>query len=345
MPFLRVHYSRFTFNDSTMMRKLGYFEAYCASVDTCVVSMVAVLSNRQASSRLTDAAIHRGVNYIATRHPHLRSTLCRDEDGDLCLQLLPQQKESSPSFDLIGSHLEIVMATSSNGWQDIVHQESNIGFDLNGSNPYWKVVFIRAASTSGDNDVLLIKYHHAIADGTSGYILINDFLTAASSMNKDSQKGDATLPMLPSIDDMCFPAGRTPQDEKFVESSLTTLRKKRTDWFPRLKYSPTPPAGNAHSILYRDGTEDGLNKLLETCRSRGVTIGAVLGAATYFVVAKMNNCQDPPGSRESEEEDNSSFHFDFDMDVNLRKRPPKSLGSDHVGAFIGHRYDVLQFVA
>jgi len=317
-----------------MMRKLGYFEAYCASVDTCIVSMVAVLSNGQASSRLTDAAIHRGVNYIENRHPHLRSTLCRDEDGDLCLQLPQQKKESTSSSDLIGSHFEIVMATSANGWQDIVHQESNIGFDLNGSNPYWKVVFIRASSTSGDNDVLLIKYHHAIADGTSGYILINDFLTAASSMNSD-QKGDATLPMLPSIDDMCFPAGRTPQDEKFVESSLSTLRKKRTDWFPRLKYSPTPPAGNAHSMLYRDGTEDGLNKLLETCRSRGVTIGAVLGAATYFVVAKMNNCQDPPGSREFEEEDNSSFHFDFDMDVNLRKRLPKSLGSDHVGAFIG----------
>ncbi|KAL7491060.1 hypothetical protein ACHAWT_001842 [Skeletonema menzelii] len=123
---------------------------------------------------------------------------------------------------------------------------------------------------------------------------------------------------------------------------LTTLRRKRSDWFPRLKYSPNPPAGNAHSMLYRDGTEDGLNKLLEACRSRGVTIGAVLGAATYFVVANMNNCHDPAGSRKrearlasGEEEDNSSFHFDFDMDVNLRKRLPKSLGSDHVGAFIG----------
>lgn len=320
-----------------MQRKLGYFEAYTASIDTCIVSMAAVLSYHQASFRLTDAAIHRGVDYIAHRHPHLRSTLCHDEDGDLCLQFLHQQ-ESPSSSDLTGSHLEIVIATSANGWRDIVHQESNIGFDLNGSNPYWKVVFIRA-STRADNDVLLIKYHHAIADGTSGYILINDFLAAASSM-KDIK--DDALPMLPSIDDMCFPTGRTPQDEKFVESSLTTLRRKRSDWFPRLKYSPNPPAGNAHSMLYRDGTEDGLNKLLEACRSRGVTIGAVLGAATYFVVAKMNNCHDPAGSRKrearlasGEEEDNSSFHFDFDMDVNLRKRLPKSLGSDHVGAFIG----------
>lgn len=315
-------------------RKLGYFEAYAASVPSCVVSMVAVLSSstRDQANRLKDAAICRGVTHIANRHPHLRSTLAHDADGDLCLHL--QQKASS-SEDSISSHLEIVTVSSADGWQDIVHTESNTGFDLEGSAPLWKVVFIRGPSSSGCGDVLLIKYHHAIGDGTSGYILINDFLASATATNSATVEKEEVLQMLPSVDDMCFPNGRTAEDEKYVQESLLTLRKKRNDWYPRLKYSPEPPGGNAHSILYRDGTEDGLKKLLETCRSKGVTIGAVLAAATYFVVAKLNNCKDPDGSRESTGEDDNSFHFDFDMDVNLRKRLPKSLGNDHVGAFIG----------
>eukprot|EP00927_Polykrikos_kofoidii_P055606 TRINITY_DN49820_c0_g1_i1.p1 TRINITY_DN49820_c0_g1~~TRINITY_DN49820_c0_g1_i1.p1 ORF type:complete len:481 (+),score=38.08 TRINITY_DN49820_c0_g1_i1:65-1507(+) len=315
-------------------RKLGYFEAYAASVPSCVVSMVAVLSSSRGddqASRLTDAAICRAVTHIVSRHPHLRSTLAHDADGDLCLHL---QQNSSSSEDIIRSHLKIVTVSSADEWMDIVQDESNTGFDLEGSAPLWKVVFIRGPSNS--DDVLLIKYHHAIGDGTSGYILINDFLAAATATtNIAAGEQNEALPMLPSIDDMCFPKGRTLEDEKYVQEALVTLRKKRTDWYPRLEYSSEPPAGNAHSILYRDGTEDGLKRLLETCRSRGVTIGAVLGVATFFAVAKMNHGKDPDGSRESTGEGDNSFHFDFDMDVNLRKRLPTSLGNDHVGAFIG----------
>lgn len=319
-------------------RKLGYFESYAATIPSCVVSMVAVLSssssNKAAEGRLTDEAIRRGVEYIANRHPHLRCTLYRTDDDELNLRL------NEPAVSKLDqSHLEIIAVESDDGWKDIVHKESNTGFNLGASIPYWRVVFIRGP----ESDVLLVKYHHCIADGTSGWILINDLLTAATSSanaNTASNNEDKVheLPMLPSVDKMCFPSGRSAEDEEYVERALITLRKKRSDWYPRLEYSPEPSAGNVHSILYRDGTIEGLDRLLDKCRSRGVTVGSVLGAATYFAVAKMNDAKNPENNNQEEDDDDRTgkeFRFDFDMDVNLRKRLPKSLGNDHVGAYIG----------
>lgn len=102
--------------------------------------------------------ICRGVTHIVYRHPHLRSTLAHDADGDLCLHL--QQNYSSSSKDIIRSHLKTITVSSSDEWMDIVQDESNTGFDLEGSAPLWKVVFITgpsSSSSSNGDDVLLIS--------------------------------------------------------------------------------------------------------------------------------------------------------------------------------------------
>jgi len=56
--------------------------------------------------------------------------------------------------------------------------------------------------------------------------------------------------------------------------------------------------------------------LLALCRKKGLTMGAVLVAGTYFAIAKM----DANFRSKVAKDPNTRFSFDFDMDVNLRKR-------------------------
>ena len=275
--------------------------------------------------RMTDEQFRRGVEYISRRHPHLRSVLINNDGiGEQYLRVLDQPP-------LLSNHMEIVTMSNDDDWKPIIQEDANIGFDLESNSPYWKVVLLRGPTI----DVLLVKYHHCIADGTSGYILIDDIMKAAFGGSNDSTddyvvNSDDPLPMLPPIEDMCFPNGYSEDDEEFIQGALGEAREKQLQWIPSLEYSPNPPKGNKHSILYRDGTEQNLKALLLKCRSLGVTIGSVLGAATFFTGVKMKNKDNNKAGETGE------YSFDFDMDVNLRKRLPNiNLGSDHIGAHIG----------
>ena len=284
-----------------------------------------IIPNKQ-QHRMTDEQFRRGVEYISRRHPHLQSALINNDGiGEQYLRVLDQPP-------MLFNHMEIVTMSNDDDWKPIIQEDANIGFDLEKSNsPYWKVVLLRGPTL----DVLLVKYHHCIADGTSGYILIDDIMKAAFGGSNDSTdeyvvNSDDPLPMLPPIEDMCFPNGHSEDDEAFIQGALEEAREKQLQWIPSLEYSPNPPKGNKHSILYRDGTEENLKALLSKCRSLGVTIGSVLGAATFFTAVKMKNKDNNKAG------DTGEYSFDFDMDVNLRKRLPNiNMGSDHVGAHIG----------
>jgi hypothetical protein len=239
---------------------------------------------------------------------------------------------------------QLAISTAVEDWKAAVEEECNIGFDLKGEIPYWKVGLLRCQDPS-PHDVLLVKYHHSIGDGSSGYVLINDILrfheeylslTAATTTKgadaNAAQSLCSSLDRLPAADDLSFPAGRTDEQEVYVEAAVSKLQAKRHNWKPTLPFTTrqltndNSDAGpGRHSMLYADGTVENLERLLSKCREQKVTVGAILAAATYFTVAKQ---QHKPS-------DLADFCFNLDMDVNLRKRFPEPLGNDHVGAYIG----------
>jgi hypothetical protein len=237
------------------------------------------------------------------------------------------------------------VSDGANGWREIVHQECNKTFDLQGTTAYWKIFLIQET----DHDVLLVKFHHCIGDASSGYILINDILTFYRDFllgNKQTvaAKQEEVLPVLPSVNDMSFPAGRTPAEEEAVDQLVVQLQERRRNWLPKLQFShsadkqPLPDGSiRPHNFLFRDGTQENLKRLLQKCREQGTTIGAVLAAATYFAVAKMHAASEHDETRSQPEsaDADDSFALDFDMDVNLRNRFAKALGNDHVGGYIG----------
>jgi hypothetical protein len=310
-----------------MSRTLGFFESCTASDPSCLVTMVAHLD--PGGDRLhVKKAFEYAVERTCRRHPNLRSLLVATED-ELSLCVIPDYK-------MHPSHIVIVdvndsSAAGKQNWQEIVHEEANTAFDLNGAIPYWKIILMKES----DHDVLLVKFHHCIGDASSGYIIINDILTFYHDyvVDAEAQVAEVCLPVLASVNDMCFPTGRIKSEEEYVDRSVLQLQERRREWSPKMQFSrpDNPDSGGIrkHNILYRDGTAENLTKLLVRCRKEGVTVGAVLAAATYFAVAKMY------ASFDDTTDEDQSFALDFDFDVNLRNRFATALGNDHVGGYIG----------
>jgi hypothetical protein len=297
--------------DHTSKRKLGYFEACTATNPGCIVSMVAHLHG----DGLEEGPLQLAAQATCRRHPQLRCLLDKSREHLVLLD----------TFQPSPSQIQIV---DSDDWEKIVHEKSNQAFDFEGQIPYWEVVLIRRVGTENRNkQVLLVKFHHCIGDASSGYILINDLLRFHQHYLKNSADAidDASLPLLSTVEDLCYPNGPTDEEEASLKTSLEKLQHRRRQWLPVLKFSKVPSESKEHSILYRDGTKENLGKLLKVCRSHGVTVGSVLVAAAYFSVANMYMTLD----------DEHPFFFDFDMDVNLRNRFDPALGNDHVSALIG----------
>jgi len=282
-------------------RKLGYFEAATANPG-CVVVMVAHLSG----DRLQIVALQKAVAATTRRHPILRTKLV-SSGTEFSLKPTP------PPYCVPAVHVVV-----DSEWERVVQEECNSGFCFMDDSPLWKIVLVQGEP----RDVLLVKFHHCIADASSGYILINDLLTfhCQSIENNDfDEESVISLPDFTCPDELCLPL----VDEGCIQTALDNLRERRESWVPVLPFEPNPPPGNQHNVIFRDGSPLQLQRLQSRCRERGVSVGSVLVAATYFAVAKLTYDSD------------EDFSFDFDMDVNLRDRFPGAPGSDHVGAFIG----------
>lgn len=259
------------------------------------------------------------VKATAKRHPQLRSII--DERGFLEI----------PGFEASDNHYEVLDVESSEESKAIAEMEGNLSAEMYGPKPLWKIILLRVASE--ESNVLLVKFHHCIGDGSSGYIITHDVLRFYQSLTENGQLDDiVSLPRLESADKMSFPEGTTADDARVADELYSQFVKRRCEWAPSSGLPFDRKVGGEHNTtLYRDGCQENSDALLAKCRSKGLTVGAVLVAGTYFAIAKM----DAQYRARLAADPDAEFSFDFDMDVNLRKRLQTVLGNDHVGTIIG----------
>lgn len=213
----------------------------------------------------------------------------------------------------------------------------NTSFDLlSDSNLLWSVksFFIFSEATTK----LCITTHHAIADGTSSFIIINDILQSyehacIGDLAAIPAPSADTLDFLPEIEEICFPNGKTDNDMTSSTAILQKLKDFRSSWTPMIPYevgtgggagSPARLARNDH-ILW-DTPPEKFSAVMAQCKAEGVTFGALFIAALHFAVAKLSH---------AEGRFSTPWQFTHDIDVNLRKHCPLPLGNDHVGLLIG----------
>jgi len=297
-------------------RKMGWLENFMHTVPKCNVIVAG-----QIDGGVIDAQhFEKAVVATAARHPQLRSII--DEKTTSFVE----QDQFVPGKE----HFEVIDVSALEEWKSIADKESNLAADMYGKVPLWKFILVRS-SAEGSN-MLLIKFHHCIGDGSSGYIMTNDVLTFCQRLIENGDVGDINpLPRKDSADKMALPGGITEAVKPAADKLYADFTKRRCEWTPSTGLPFGKVNGEHNATLYRDGAEGSTDELLKVCRQKKLTIGAVLVAGTYFAVAKMDK-----GFCEKVKADpKTKFSFDFDMDVNLRKRLEPILGNEHVGTIIG----------
>merc|ERR1719323_2153699 len=189
------------------------------------------------------------VKATAARHPQLRSVI--DQATSSYQEL--------DGFVAGEDHYEVIQTGEPDDWKVIADRESNAAADMYGPKPLWKVFLVKYH----DTNVLLVKFHHCIGDGSSGYIITNDILRFYQRLTDTGEIGDVeALPRLASPQGLAFQDGVVPDGEQSALGSLVEdLTRRRCEWRPRLAFDRTVGGGH-NTTLYLDGTEENAVKLL-----------------------------------------------------------------------------------
>jgi hypothetical protein len=301
------------------MRELGWLEGSFLSSDLTIVAVATI------DGVLDDDILRKCCLQTQRRHPNLR-ICCRFHEGAPCFD----ETTTAVSF-------ESFKMENSGSFDLYLNEMVNTSFDLlSDRNLLWSVKSILICSE--DTTKLCITTHHAIADGTSSFIIINDILQSyednyIGGLATSPAPSDVTLDFLPDVEKICFPNGKTNEDNSSATIILNELKDFRSSWTPMIPYevgtgggagSPARPVRNDH-ILWENPPEQ-FSAVMVRCKAEGVTFGALFIAALHFAVAKM--CH-------AEGRFSTPWQFTHDIDVNLRKHCPLPLGNDHVGLLIG----------
>ncbi|KAJ3089295.1 hypothetical protein HK100_007808 [Physocladia obscura] len=192
--------------------------------------------------------------------------------------------------------------------------------------PLWRIDSFRAEFIHAT--VFCISIHHAVADGTSVYVLLNDILSAYTSPDSISPP----LPFLADVASLSAQAfGPNLLDDNAVLNKLIAARKTWKATLP----TEIPPVQHDHdtraknAFFLRDIPADVFAQVLQRCHQERITVGMLLLAALHFSVARIVSSKG--------QQLVFPWYFPHDLDVNLRRRfgNVMDLGKDHVGLLIG----------
>ncbi|KAJ3128455.1 hypothetical protein HK100_009158 [Physocladia obscura] len=192
--------------------------------------------------------------------------------------------------------------------------------------PLWRIDSFRAKFIHAT--VFCISIHHAVADGTSVYVLLNDILSAYTSPDSISPP----LPFLADVASLSAQAfGPNLLDDDAVLNKLIAARKTWKATLP----TEIPPVQHDHdtraknAFFLRDIPADVFAQVLQRCHQERITVGMLLLAALHFSVARIVSSKG--------QQLVFPWYFPHDTDVNLRRRFTDAMdfGHDYVGLLIG----------
>ena len=245
-------------------RALAWQESYLVDIKAVVVSICEFECLKRFDRQRLESALHRCID----RHHNLRFNIASSTKPYFFY--FAKQPYSAPIYVEFESKYE---------WQQIVDEELNNPFELgNEATGLFKLIVLYDKNPMNHRQYLLIKYHHSIADGTSGMIILHTLLSYYFNYDQSL----STLLHFSDSETMAFPSV-TNEDERKTEGMIQTILACKRQWKPIIPYEV---ATGRNSIIYHHGTAENLAKLLVRCHQEKVTIGSVLLTSIYFAIAE-----------------------------------------------------------
>ena len=272
------------------------------------------------------------IQCLLKRHPRMRTRIRVDDDNRYFLDNLEYNSEYLSS-DL---YLSIV-DSSTESWQDMVERKCNQDpYSNNGTiifPTFHFMILFNSQKNDDDSFHLLVFHNHCVSDGRSGFILINDFLTLATTSNITEPLNTEILPLITQM---------IPRPYGPLFSAISVIAKQvfkrelRQMTHPRIpvKVTPLDDCGPTKSnkqryktnFLHTSSSTDLFPKLHQQCRREEVTLNGPLLACLLLTIHRCH----PIGDKTKLEP--FSIGTPYDMRARLSQSP---LTSSSVGFFVG----------
>lgn len=309
------------FNLRSIERVMSWTDEACFKIATVML----VQGQVQQFVRHAPTAVMHTFN----KHPKMRATQVRGEFaiGEIHPHVTLEQ--------LAERELVQIRETDADGldgahWHRFVQEQVDIPFDRYTQFPFCLHVWVDAAS---DQARLFLFSDHYLSDGSSGNIVLNDVLTFASALSLESASRPVELdeqPVLPGL----YHATLDPYPvlgrafrflvkmaaKKILKSApaFTPLITPRADQ----QHFSVPPPNNSSTLLFAEGTEENLTKLLSRCREENTTFFGALTAAVLLGYVAVSGSQDE-----------TDFRMSLLASFNMRSRVHDPIPANSVGSY------------
>ncbi|KAA9377702.1 amino acid adenylation domain-containing protein [Microbispora cellulosiformans] len=253
---------------SHAQERLWFLEQYAPGTTAYTVAFAV----RLEGGEIDEAALERALAEVARRHESLRTRFVTTDDGTPEIVLDDDPRVGfRVSGDAAAAH-------------EIVQEELDRPFDL-ANGPLMRVLLVRLAARE---HVLLLTMHHAVTDGWSCDIVMEELL-ALHEAYRTGTEADLAAPPVQYGDYAVWERGRTHDDD-------IRYWRERLAGLPPLELPtdlPRPPeqgaAGAAHRFVLDRALADALTEL---GRANGATLYMTLLAAFEVLLARYSGQDD-----------------------------------------------------
>ena len=162
-------------------RKLGLHELQMAAAHDIGNNTTSVINDFVIKGEIEPGRARQVFEHLFHKHPLLHSVI-EVKEGEYSLH--PTAKFEDISIEWLDLH------------DNVIEDELSHPFEI--EKALWRVI----AFNRGETTRIVFSVHHAIADGSSPLIFIDQFITLYEKLEKGDQLERESLPFLPSIDAM-----------------------------------------------------------------------------------------------------------------------------------------------
>lgn len=216
---------------------------------------------------------------------HLHAALMKAQQAHPLLRVKVEQSvESELRFEPSDAVLSLEqIAVNRQNWQEPIENELAEPFTLDAA-PLMRARYLHF--TDQTRSVLALTFHHAIADGRSGTVLLREILHYLVAPDMDSHfKTGAVHPAL----HQAFPAQYDWSSNSQTVADLAMLKKTEIKRYGRpapLPWLDQQQAQRAPRFQRIELNVDVTKRLLQQCKSRGVSVHGALSAAQLLAKYK-----------------------------------------------------------
>lgn len=285
-------------------RPLGQMEFVMAKLHEMDQGIMSVALLLEVKTFLTDQVITGALNYLAQRHPLLRKSIVKKENG---VPIFKEIKEFKPAF----------IKSESIKWDEALGEELDKKFDVAGG-PLWRVTYLpdaryripkdagkkQAPAVYPEENILILSFHRAILDEAFVGNVCHELVRVLNDVSANKLSEVKSFDLLPSLDVNFTRMDVDPGwyeamagkivviDEPKVENIGKKAQEEGEAGSPSAKKEDSSkihgkPSENTQQVITYVLEKDKNDAIIEKCKEFGVTVSAAFEVAS--VLAFVND--------------------------------------------------------